>query len=71
MANEYLITRIIYVFRDGKRRMSKVKKSVYDIESFRKYLFETNNGNIPEVVSIQFVYDTIPGNCKRELKLSM
>lgn len=64
MANEYVISRVVMRDQDGNKRKMKVNKSVYDIEAYRKYLIETEN-----VIGVEFIYETIPGECKRELRV--
>lgn len=64
--DEYIIHRTLLRFPEGKKRSINIKKPVYDLEAYRKFLKETEGA-----INVDFVYETIPGECRRKIVIKI
>lgn len=65
-AEKYLVSRIRLTYPDGTHSNIKTMKEVYNLESYRDYLMVKHN-----TIKVEFMYDTIPVEPERELRLKI
>lgn len=63
---KYIVTRIRLTYQDGTHSNIKTMKEVYNLESYREYLMVKHDAS-----RVDFIYDTIPVEPERELRLKI
>jgi hypothetical protein len=65
-SEKYIITRIRFTYSDGTHSTTKIRKEVYNVNSYRDYLMVKYNA-----VRVEFNYESIPVESQGEIRLKV